>query len=73
MGGLIDDDVLHAFAVVAEPAGVAARIRRRFDGLIDRVSFYAPYDSDPESWGTHSRGPQALASFVSKARICLSR
>jgi len=50
MGGLIDDDVLHTFAVVAEPAAVAAEIRHRFATLIDRVSFYAPYDSDPEVW-----------------------
>jgi probable F420-dependent oxidoreductase len=50
MGGLVDDDVLHAFAVVAEPAGVAAQIRRRFGGLIDRVSFYAPYQTAPGVW-----------------------
>ena len=50
MGGLIGDDVLNTFAVVAEPAGVAAEIRRRFGALIDRVSFYAPYDSDPAVW-----------------------
>ena len=50
MGELIDDDVLHAFAVVAEPAGVAAEIRRRFGGLIDRVSFYSPYETGPEAW-----------------------
>ena len=51
MGGLVDDDVLHAFAVVAEPAGVAAEIRRRFGGLIDRVSSYSPYESSAEVWG----------------------
>ena len=50
MGALIDDDVLHAFAVVAEPAGVAAEIQRRFGGLIDRVSFYAPYETATEAW-----------------------
>jgi probable F420-dependent oxidoreductase len=50
MGGLVDDDVLSAFAVVAEPAGVAAEIRHRFAGLADRVSFYAPYETDPEAW-----------------------
>jgi probable F420-dependent oxidoreductase len=50
MGGLIDDEVLHAFAVVAEPAGAAAEIRRRFGGLIDRVSFYSPYETDTEPW-----------------------
>ena len=50
MGALIDDDVLQAFAVVAEPAGVAAEIRRRFGGLIDRVSFYSPYEGGTETW-----------------------
>ncbi len=50
MGGLIDDDVLHAFAVVAEPGGVAAEIRRRFGGLVNRVSFYSPYETGTETW-----------------------
>ncbi len=50
MGGLIDDGVLRAFAVVAEPADVAAEIRRRFGGLIDRVSFYSPYETGAEAW-----------------------
>ena len=50
MGGLIDDDVLNAFAVVAEPARVAAEIQRRFGGLIDRVSFYSPYDIAAVVW-----------------------
>jgi len=57
MGGLIDDDVLHAFAVVGEPAEAAAQIRRRFGGLIDRVSFYAPYESGPhETWDLILKG-----------------
>ncbi|PRZ44049.1 putative F420-dependent oxidoreductase [Antricoccus suffuscus] len=46
MAGLIDDDVLNAFAVVGEPASVGAEIRRRFDGIADRFSIYAPYDLD---------------------------
>jgi probable F420-dependent oxidoreductase len=50
MGGLVSDEVLGAFAVVAEPANVAADIQRRFGGLIDRVSFYSPYEADPEIW-----------------------
>jgi probable F420-dependent oxidoreductase len=50
MGGLVDDEVLNAFAVVAEPDAVAAEIRRRFDGLIDRMSFYSPYETGPETW-----------------------
>jgi probable F420-dependent oxidoreductase len=50
MGGLVDDQVLHAFAVVAEPADVAGEIRRRFGGLIDRVSFYGAADSAADTW-----------------------
>ena len=50
MGELIDDDVLNAFAVVAPLDQVAAEVRRRFDGLVDRFSFYAPYKADPEMW-----------------------
>jgi probable F420-dependent oxidoreductase len=50
MGGLIEDDVLQAFAVVAEPADVAAEIQRRFGGLVDRVSFYSPYDTGTQTW-----------------------
>ena len=50
MGELIDDDVLHAFAVVAEPEGVGAELKRRYSGVVDRCSFYAPYRVDPERW-----------------------
>jgi probable F420-dependent oxidoreductase len=50
MGELIDDDILRAFAVVAEPEGVGGELKRRYDGIVDRCSFYAPYRSDPERW-----------------------
>ena len=49
MGGLVGDDVLHAFAIVAEPAAVATQVQRRFGGLIDRVSFYSPYETRTET------------------------
>jgi probable F420-dependent oxidoreductase len=61
MGALIDDDVLHAFAVLAEPASVAAEIQRRFCGLIDRVSFYAPYETEAEAWGRVVQGLRSPA------------
>lgn len=41
MGALIDDEVLEAFAVVAPPEDVATAVLERFDGLVDRFSFYA--------------------------------
>ncbi len=50
MGDLVDDDVLNAIAVVAEPGAVAAEIRRRLHGLVDRVTCYAPYDVAPGTW-----------------------
>lgn len=50
MGELIDDEILGAFAVVAEPDGLADAIAARWGGLIDRLSFYAPYQSDPDTW-----------------------
>ena len=50
MGELIDDDVLNAFAVVCPLEKVAAEVRSRFEGMVDRFSFYAPYKVDPEAW-----------------------
>jgi probable F420-dependent oxidoreductase len=50
MAGLIDDEVLDAFAVTAEPSDVAGRVRERFGDVIDRFSFYAPYHLEPETW-----------------------
>ena len=37
MGDLIDDDVLHAFAVVGSPRQAGRQIRARLGGLVDRV------------------------------------
>ena len=50
MRDLVDDDVLAAFAVVAEPGDVAFRVRERFDGLVDRFSVYASYPAAPGLW-----------------------
>jgi probable F420-dependent oxidoreductase len=50
MAGLIDDDILDTFAVVGEPEAIAPGLHARFGDVIDRLSFYAPYKSDPERW-----------------------
>ncbi len=50
MGGLIDDEVLNTFAVVGEPEAVAPELHRRYGDVIQRLSFYTPYKSDPERW-----------------------
>ena len=38
MGGLIDDEVLHTIALVAEPDQVAAALQQRFGGVLTRCS-----------------------------------
>jgi len=50
MGELITDDILDTFAVVAEPEKLAAGIQARYGDVVQRLSFYAPYDSDPDRW-----------------------
>jgi probable F420-dependent oxidoreductase len=50
MGKLIDDEVLNTFAVVGEPEHVAPELHRRYGDVIQRISFYAPYKTDPERW-----------------------
>jgi probable F420-dependent oxidoreductase len=50
MGELIDDDIFNAFAIVAEPEDVATELKRRYSGVVDRCSFYAPYKTDPDRW-----------------------
>lgn len=47
MPSLIDDEVLQAFAVVAEPDRVAAELARRFGGVLTRMTLCTPYDIDP--------------------------
>ena len=50
MGELITDDILDTFAVIGEPEQIAAGLRARYGGIVQRISFYAPYASDPERW-----------------------
>lgn len=50
MGELIDDEVLAAFAVVAEPDKLADAITARYGDIVDRFNFYAPYDHDADLW-----------------------
>jgi probable F420-dependent oxidoreductase len=51
MAGLIDDEILEAFAVVAELDDLAAAVRRRSEGALDRISFYGlpSFDQDTRS------------------------
>jgi probable F420-dependent oxidoreductase len=51
MGALIDDDLLNAFAVIAEPSEVGPRIEARFGGVIDRMIVFPPYNLDVTELG----------------------
>ncbi len=50
MGSLIDDDMLAAFAVVAEPEDVDARLAKRYGDVVTRISLALPYRSAPDRW-----------------------
>jgi probable F420-dependent oxidoreductase len=50
MGTLVDDEILNTFAVVGEPEQIAPELHKRYGDCIQRISFYAPYRSDPERW-----------------------
>jgi probable F420-dependent oxidoreductase len=50
MGELVDDEILNTFAVVGEPERIGSELRRRYGDVIERISLYAPYKSDPERW-----------------------
>lgn len=50
MGQALDDEVLAAFSVVAEPTKAASAITARCGDAVDRISFYAPYKTAPGLW-----------------------
>jgi hypothetical protein len=51
MGGLIDDRMLEAFAVIATPEEIAAGLAERFGGAVTRISLHVPFERDPDRWG----------------------
>jgi probable F420-dependent oxidoreductase len=52
MAALIDDSMLDVFAVVAPLDEVPRRVRERFGGIVDRFTFYAPYEVAADEWRT---------------------
>lgn len=52
MAGLVDDDVLDAFAVRGDPRQLAGHIVHRFAGLVDRVTFLSPPRFNDLQWAT---------------------
>ncbi|MBK5288979.1 MAG: LLM class F420-dependent oxidoreductase [Acidimicrobiia bacterium] len=56
MGELIDDEMLETFAVVGEPESIAAELSARYGDIVDRLSFYAPYEADRDRWAAVIEG-----------------
>ena len=50
MAGLIDDDLLTQLAVVAPRDALAGELRRRYAGLVDRLSLLSHGAPDPDLW-----------------------
>ncbi|CAB4365544.1 unannotated protein [freshwater metagenome] len=59
IGNLIDDEVLHAFAVVGEPAAVGKGLVERWGSIATRLTLYAPYPHDRAVW------PEVMAAMRS--------
>jgi alkanesulfonate monooxygenase SsuD/methylene tetrahydromethanopterin reductase-like flavin-dependent oxidoreductase (luciferase family) len=43
MPALMTDEMLHAFAVEAAPDEIGLALKKRYEGLIDRVALYPPF------------------------------
>jgi probable F420-dependent oxidoreductase len=50
MGALIDDELVALFTVRGTPEQIASKVLSRYGDLVDRISFNAPYRSDPARW-----------------------
>ena len=50
IGSLIDDEILHAFAVVGTPEEAVEEVRRRYADVTSRVTLAVPEGADPERW-----------------------
>lgn len=68
LSAVISDQMLDTFAVVAEPDAVASQIHERFAGLVDRLSFYTPYETDDRLWTHIAEDLLALQSAKAQAR-----
>jgi probable F420-dependent oxidoreductase len=52
MAGEITDEMLEVYAVTARWDDVPAKVKARYDGILDRVALYLPFrpDADGERW-----------------------
>ena len=48
---LIDDEILHTFAIVGTPEEAIEEARRRYGDVATRISIAVPQDADSDRWG----------------------
>jgi len=56
MTSQISDEMLDTFAVSAPLSQLAAPLRERYAGLLDRVALYRPFETDEAGWGELAAG-----------------
>jgi probable F420-dependent oxidoreductase len=61
MADLVSDELVEMFAVIAPPDQLAARVRERFAGRLDRAALYAPYPVEAEIWHAAVASERATA------------
>ncbi len=50
MKEMIDDDVLHTFAVIGTPEEAFAEVRKRYGDICTRITFALPPEHEPDRW-----------------------
>ena len=43
MAGMINNEMLQEFAVIASPADLPSALRERYQGLVERLGLYIPF------------------------------
>lgn len=56
----LPDEMVEQFCVKGRPSEIPKLIEERSAGLVDRLTLYAPYASEPELWGDIVTGVKAL-------------
>jgi len=64
MGDLVDDEMLHIFAVVAEPERVAFEIAKRYEGFSERTTANTPYRTTEELRASMAAGVRACGNSM---------
>ena len=51
IGNLVDDEILHTFAMIGTPEEAVEEARRRYGDVATRISINVPENADADRWG----------------------